>query len=48
MSPHTLVLDVADAKERRILDRLLADCGPEDALSLDFRGDRIVIQFAPR
>ena len=47
VSGHTIQIDRADARQRRMLEQLLADCDPEDPIAIDFRGDRVVLSFAP-
>lgn len=45
---HTIQIDRADQRQRQMLENLLADCDPEDPISIDFHGDRVVLSFVPR
>ena len=45
MGAHVLQIDRADLRQREMLDRLLAECDPGDPVTLDFRGDRVVLSF---
>lgn len=45
MTGHTIILDLSDPKEQRILDGFLAEMQTQDRVDLSFHGDRVTLRL---